>query len=115
MALAEVGKMRKKGPKAVELESAKRYISGLYPARLETNESVAAAIAETRLYGLGDDWVSRYRERVKAVTRKQALEAARTWLPESDPAFVIVGNAEKVKSQLKGLGTIDVRPVSELE
>lgn len=115
VALSEVRKMRAKGPTARELETAQTYISGLYPLRLETNESVAAAIAETRMFELGDDWVTRFRERVRAVTRAQAQEAARTWLPGPDPAIVVVGNAAKVKKQLKAFGTVEVRPVAELE
>ncbi|MBX5482070.1 MAG: insulinase family protein [Myxococcaceae bacterium] len=115
VALGEIARMKAKGPTARELETAKTYVAGLYPLRLETNESVAAAIAETRVYGLGDDWVTRYRERVRAVTLKDAREAAARLLPGNDPALVVVGNAAKVKKQVKRFGVVDVRSLAELE
>lgn len=115
VALDEVRKMREKGPSTRELETARTYLAGLYPLRLETNESVAAAIAETRIYNLGDDWVSSYRGRIRAVTRAEAKEAARRYLPDDAPALVVVGKADKVRRQLKGLGKIDVRSVSDFE
>lgn len=115
VAMDELAKMKARGPTPRELQTAKTYVSGLYPLRLETNESVAAAIAEMRLYSLGDDWVSRYRERVRAVTKAEASSAAKRLLPGDDAAVVVVGNAAKVKKQLKGLGPIEVKPVAELE
>jgi zinc protease len=114
VALDEIRKMREKGPTAAELSRAQTYMAGLYPLRLETNESVAAALAETRLYSLGDDWVSKYRERVRSVTRVQAAAAARAWLPGDDPAIVVVANAGQVKGQLQGWGPVDVRPLADL-
>jgi zinc protease len=110
----ELRKMHARGPTERELETARTYLAGLYPLRLETNESVAAAIAETRLYGLGDDWVQRYRERVRAVTREQAQAVAREVLPVEAPAVVVVGNAARVKKHLKGLGPVEVKPLADL-
>src|SRR5262249_1020327 len=115
VALGELEKMHGKGPRPRELATAQTYLAGLYPLRLETNESVGAAIAETRLYGLGDDWIPNYRDRVHGVTRSRAAEVARRYLPVEAPALVVVGNASKVRKQLKGFGTVDVRPVADVE
>jgi zinc protease len=114
VALEEVRKMRAKGPARRELATAQTYMAGLYPLRLETNESVAAAIAEVRLYSLGDDWVAKYRERVLAVTRSEARDAARAWLPGEEPAIVVVGNEAHARRELERFGPIDVRPLTEL-
>ncbi|MBK7858558.1 MAG: insulinase family protein [Archangiaceae bacterium] len=115
VALAEVKKMRAKGPKPDELSSAQRYISGLYPARLETNESIAAALADMALYGLPADWVDQYRERIAAVTVKVAAEAAARHLPDDDQVIVLVGNAEQLKPQVEGYGRVSVVPAAQLE
>jgi zinc protease len=115
VALEELRKMQGKGPKPKELSTAQTYLAGLYPLRLETNESVGAAIAETRLYGLGDDWIPGYRDRVRAVTRARASEAAARYLPVDEPALVVVGNAARVKKMLAGFGQVDVRPIAEVE
>lgn len=115
VALDEVEKMRKGGLTAPELKNAQTYLRGLYPLRTETNEALAAAIGDMALYGLGDDWVEQYRDRVGAVTLKQAAEAARAYCFARKPALVVVGNAAKVVKQLKKYGKPEVVKVSELE
>ena len=109
-----VRKMRQYGPTAEEVKAAKTYLRGLYPMRFETNESVAAAIAEIRVYGLGDDWVEQFVPRIAAVTRAMATQVARKYLFDRIPALVVVGNAAVVRKQLAGLGTPRVVKPAEL-
>ncbi len=115
VALEEIAKMRTKGPKLAELSSAQRYISGLYPARLETNESIAAAMADMALYNLPEDWVDQYRERIVAVTVPGAAEVAAKHLPDGDRVMVLVGNAAKLEKAAAKYGKVSVVPASELE
>jgi zinc protease len=49
----EVDRMRERGPTQAEVEKAQRYLAGLFPLRTETNESLAAVLADMALYGLG--------------------------------------------------------------
>ncbi len=113
--LGEVEKMRAKGPTAKELKHAQTYLSGLYPLQFETNEAVSSGIAELRIFNLPPEWVERYRERIGAVKLKQCNEVAAKYLFPTPPAIVLVGNAEQVKPQLKGLGEVKVIPAAELE
>jgi zinc protease len=115
VALGEVARMKAKGPQAVELETMKRYISGLYPARLETNEAVAGAIADVQHYGLPDDWISAYRDRVNAVTVKDAAAAAATHLFSDQRVMVLVGNAEALKPKVERYGDVSVVKPESLE
>lgn len=115
VALGEVERMRAKGPTARELATVQRYICGLYPARLETNEAVAGAIADVVHYGLPDDWIATYRERVAEVTVKQAAEAAKKHLFTSDRVIALVGNAEALKAEVSRYGPITVLRPAELE
>jgi len=115
LCLLELAKMRRKGPSAEELDVAKRYLAGLFPLRFETNEAVAGALAEIRLFQLGDDWVERYRERLLQVTVEEARRVARKYILAEPPAIVVVGNADKVKKQLSGLGPLSVMEVSQLK
>ncbi|MFZ5439718.1 MAG: M16 family metallopeptidase [Myxococcota bacterium] len=114
VALGEVEKMREKGPTKAELATVQRFISGLYPGRLETNENVSGAIADVIHYGLPDDWISGYRERVSAVTVKEAAEAAQKHL-FGDRTIVLVGNAEQLRPMVERYGPISVWKPSELE
>lgn len=113
--LAEIERMRRRGPTPAELRTAQRYVGALYPTRFETNEALSAGLAEQLVYGLPDDWIERFRERLSAVTRAQAAEAARNHLFESEPVLVLVANASALGRQLEGLGPVTVRQASELE
>jgi len=115
VALEEVRKMRAKGPRPSELEKAKTYLCGLYPLRLETNESLAGAIADIRLNGLGDDYLARYRSRVMEVSTAKAAELAARWfLPEDGRVIAVVGRARSVVPQLESLGPVEVWKIADL-
>ena len=117
VALAEVDKMRAKGPTAKELGAAQRYVSGLYPARLETNDALAGAFAEVELHGLPDDWIAGFRERVMAVTADEAHAAARKYLFDpagTDKVIVLVGNAAKIRATAERYGKVSVLQPAEL-
>ena len=115
VALGEVERMRAKGPAAKELSTVQRYICGLYPGRLETNEAVAGAIADVVHYGLPEDWIASYREHIAEVTVKQAAEAAKKHLFTSDRVITLVGNAEALKPLVSRYGPITVLRPAELE
>lgn len=115
VALAEVKKMREKGPTKTELATVQRYISGLYPGRLETNENVSGAIADVVHYGLPAEWISQYRERIAAVTVKEAAAAAEKHLFGGERAIILVGNAEQLRSKVDKYGPVTVIKPTELE
>jgi zinc protease len=116
VALREVEKMRKKGPTPAELSKARTYLCGLFPLRLEANEPLAGGILDMRIHALGDDWLSRYRGRVMAVSPGEASELAARWfLPEGDQTIALVGRAEEVARQARGLGEIQVWKAADLE
>jgi zinc protease len=115
VSLAEVARVRKEGIPGAELKKAQRYLAGLYPLRTETNESVAAVISDMRLNGLGDDWVEKFRDRLLAVKSKQTVEVAAKYLFPKPPLIVVLGRAEEVKSQLKGLGPVTVVPATDYQ
>jgi zinc protease len=115
VALSELTRARDKGFTPKELATARTYLAGLYPLRLETNDAVASSISDVELYGLGADWVQRYRSRVAAVDGKAAAAVARKYLLATDPLVVLVGKASELKPAMKGLGRIEVLKASEVE
>jgi zinc protease len=104
----EADRMRERGPTQAEVEKAQRYLAGLFPLRTETNESLAAVLADMALYGLGDDWLDRYRDRVRAVTRAEARDAAARYCFPEPPLTVVVGPAERLRPQLERFGPVEV-------
>jgi zinc protease len=115
VALNEIHGVRDRGLKPRELKDAQTYLAGLYPLRTETNESVASVIADIRLHGLGDDWVERFRDRLRAVTPKDVAQVAKKYAFAQAPVIVVLGKAAEVKPLLEGLGPITVVPASEYE
>ena len=53
---------------------------GGLPRQLETNEGAAAVMGEIELYDLGLDYLERYPDIVRSLTREQVTEAARRWI-----------------------------------
>ncbi len=108
VALGEVDRMRKSGPLAKEVATVQRYISGLYPSRLETNEAISGVIADVEHYGLPADWIGTFRERISAVTVKEATAAAREHLFSDQRSIVLVGNADALAKKAKRYGPVSV-------
>lgn len=109
--LREVETMAESGPDQNEVQSATRYLAGVFPLRLETTAQLAARVATAVLHNLPDDYYSRYRSRVRAVTREQAAAAARRHLRPDELCTVVVGDADQIADQLDeaGAGPVSVR------
>jgi zinc protease len=115
VALAQLKRMREKGPTPAELKTAQSYVAGIYPARIETNESLASALTEVLIYGLPADWVQKFRDRLSAVTQKEAAAAAAKYLLKDPPAIVLVGKASEIAPLVKDLGKVTVLNVSDVD
>jgi zinc protease len=73
-----------------ELADGKSFLTGSLPIALETNDGVASTLLAIELYGLGLDYLDRYREIINTITRNDVLAAAQTHL---NPERVAVGIA----------------------
>jgi len=110
VALEEARRFADEGPGAAELSRAQAWLAGLYPLSLETHDQVAEKIADMRLYGLGIDEVTEYRERVRAVTAAECRDVARATFPLQGGAVVAVGPARQLARALERFGPVTVVP-----
>jgi zinc protease len=76
---------------AAELEDSKSNITGLLPLQLESNEGVAASLLGIERFGLGLNYILRYADIVRAVTRDEVLAAARRYLDPEAYAVAVAG------------------------
>ncbi|MBT8494652.1 MAG: insulinase family protein, partial [Deltaproteobacteria bacterium] len=106
--LQELGKMAKDGPTAKEVGDAIANIAGSYSTSFQSADAFAAALLAAELAGFGPDYVRDYALKVGNVTPDSARRAAAARLDPDDLVIVVVGNAKQVKSQLEGLGKIEV-------
>jgi zinc protease len=91
----ELERFRSEGPTPAEQEDGVSSLLGGLPRQLETNEGAAAVMSEIELYDLGLDYLDRFPDIVRSLTREQVTEAARRWL---DPAHIVTAIAGPPRS-----------------
>ncbi len=74
-----------------ELSDSQAYLTGSMPLQLETNEGVARTLLSMERYGLGLDYLQRYKDLIDAVTPGRVRAAARRWLDPDAYALAIAG------------------------
>ena len=82
---------RNEGPTDEELSDAKRYLLGSFASSWDTVENTAAYLVQTRRFGLGADYPSRFQASISAVTREDVLRVARKHLDLETLTTVVVG------------------------
>lgn len=99
--LLEIDRIRAEAISIDELSLATSYLDGVFPIRFETTAAIAAALSVLVLHGLPDDYYDRYRERVRAITTEQILEAAQRHLHPDALQMVVVGDPSVVRAPLE--------------
>jgi zinc protease len=102
--LAEIDKMRAETVTADELSLATDYLDGVFPIRYETTYAVAQAIAVAEVFSLGEDYYSRYRDRIRAVSAEDVRRVAMEHLHPDEVTIVAVGDASAIQGPLEALG-----------
>lgn len=74
-----------------ELDDNKQYFTGRLPLQLETNEGITGVILSMESYGLGLDYLLRYREIIFALTQEDLLAAAQHYWQPSHYILAIAG------------------------
>jgi zinc protease len=109
-ALIEIDGLRTEGPTDAELNSARDYLRGVLPLRLQTTAALAGRVAELVVFDLPSDYFQDYRDRVAAVTAKDVHRVASEIITPDHMAVVIVGDASEIEEPLRALdlGPIEV-------
>ncbi|HSN90781.1 MAG TPA: pitrilysin family protein [Anaeromyxobacteraceae bacterium] len=110
VALGELARFQEEGPAPEELARTQSYLRGLFPLSLETHEQLAERLTDVELYGLGDEEITRFRERVAAVTVEACRSVARRYLPGERGLLVAVGPARSLARPLERFGPVRVVP-----
>ena len=95
-AIEEVKKVlieyRSEGPSKEELEDAKRYLTGSFPLKLDTNQKIADYMAFAAFHGLGTHYFVEFSQAIQRVTLEEVREAARKYI-HPERLFVLVVKA----------------------
>jgi len=88
-----------------ELNDAKNYLMGVFPATVQSASALALRLQEMELYGLPDDFFETYRERIAGLSRDDITSAANRYVNPEKVAIVIVGKASEIREKLGSLNT----------
>ncbi len=99
------------GPTEEELAKAKRFLTGLFPLRLQAPDALAAQLLDIEFYGLDPKYVETYGERIGAVTMEDCRRALKSYFGTDDCKILVVSNPATAKPALEGLGPIEVKPI----
>jgi hypothetical protein len=90
------------------LESAKGFLTGVFPLTIETPQQVAGQVAVQERLGLGQDYLRRYRERIAAVTSPQLMAAARATVRPDSAVIVVVGDGAVIHAGLRAIAPVRI-------
>lgn len=89
--LKEIKRIRDEAATQQEVDDAKKYLLGSLPFKFTTSGTVAAELLVAEKYGLGFDYLERYRKEVAAVTPADVRAVAQKHLNPEALAIVAVG------------------------
>jgi len=93
--LNELKKMQKEPVTDKELEGARKYLTGSFPLRFDTQAKLAGFLAQVEFYGLGADYADNYASNIRAVTKDDVQRVAIKHLSPDNYILVIVGNLKE--------------------
>jgi zinc protease len=81
-----------------------------FPSSVQTVQALADRVQRLLLYGLPLDYYGTYREKLAAVTPRQAQQVGRRLMPIAAPTIVAVGDLSQIESSIRALnlGTVEV-------
>jgi len=91
-----------------ELADARNYMSGVFSLGLGTQDGLAGQLATVYLNELPEDYLEKYRDRVRALTVGDVLAAARKYFDSANAQIVVVGDRAHVGEQAALFGAVEV-------
>jgi zinc protease len=89
-----------------ELASAKKYLVGSFPLKIDRQSSIADFMIGIQLYGLGLDYAERYPKLIDAVTKADVERVAQKYIHPDALLLVAVGNQAEAKINVAELRKI---------
>jgi zinc protease len=89
--LNEIRDLVEHGISQEELETAQDYLTGSFVFDVQSNALVARFLLSVELFGLGMDYLDRYPDMIRRVTREDVERVARLYLDTVNYTTVIVG------------------------
>ena len=94
---SELKKMADLGPSAEDLDAAKKYLTGSYALRFDTNSKIATQLLGLLQEGFGPDYVDNRNKMIEAVTLEDVKRIAKKLLSSDGLIVTVVGKPANMK------------------
>ncbi len=101
LTLEVIKRLQEKGITEEELQSAKAYLKGQYPPRIETSDALANLLTQLEFYGLDEKEVNEYYARIDSMDMATARRVIKQYFLGNDFVFVLVGKAGEIEPMVK--------------
>ncbi|MGI2135892.1 M16 family metallopeptidase [Shewanella baltica] len=112
LALKTYARLWEKGVDQTTLDSAKAYVKGQFPPKFETSGQLAELLSGMYLYGFDDKFINEFQAKVDGLTLEETQRFVKTYFPQKDLQFVLIGNAAKIAPIAAKYGkvqTVDIK------
>lgn len=109
--LAEVKKLVDEGPTQVELDKSRNYLKGQFPLGLQAPDELAGEIANVEFFGLPQDFIASYPDKIGAVTMADVKRVLKSYFCTEDLKVLVVTNGELAQKALAGLGSLEMKEI----
>jgi zinc protease len=109
LVLDELRRLKSGGVTEKELDGARSYYIGHFPLGLETPTQIATKIIEQEFYGLPEDYLEKYLDNIRSVSREDVNRAAGRFLDPQNLIIVLVSRAEDTLKDAQTLGEVELK------
>lgn len=95
--LAQMREIQESPVSDAEMASAKKYLVGSFPLKLDRQSSIVGFMLDTEIYNLGLDYADRYPKLIDAVSKDDVRKVAREYLHPDALDLVAVANQAEAK------------------
>jgi zinc protease len=89
-------RLHENGISEQQLASAKSYVKGQFPLRVETSDQLASLIAQLEFHGLDRREIDDLYAKIDAITTVDARRVIEQYYPHDDLVFVLIGKASEI-------------------
>ena len=89
-----------------ELDSARNYLTGVFSLGVATLDGLSGQLSTVYLDRLPDDYLEKYRDRVRSLTAEDVLASARKHFDSADAQIVLVGDRAQIGEQAALFGDV---------
>ena len=104
----ELDRIRSLPVGADELADAQAYLTGVFSLGIATLDGLAGQMGTLYLNDLPEDYLETYRDRIRALSADDVIQAARAHFDSAKMQIVVVGDAEQIGAQTKLFGDVQV-------